>query len=119
MYKVQTSLAKIVVASYMLSIFPIGVGAQEAKIFSDVNSETNYSQAIQYLKDQKIVQGYPDGSFSPSSTINRAEFTKILVNAISKDTPTGSGTKWQWCWDDIRPSCFYDNNDDGIIDAYN
>jgi uncharacterized secreted protein with C-terminal beta-propeller domain len=97
MYKVQTSLAKIVVASYMLSIFPIGVGAQEAKIFSDVNSETNYSQAIQYLKDQKIVQGYPDGSFAPSSTINRAEFTKILVNAISKDTPTGSN-----CFFDVK-----------------
>lgn len=97
MYKVQTSLAKIVVASYMLSIFPIGAGAQEANVFSDVNSQTNYSQAIQFLKDQKIIQGYPDGSFAPSSTINRAEFTKILVNAISKDTPTGSN-----CFSDVK-----------------
>lgn len=31
----------------------------------------------------------------------------------------GSGTRWQWCWHDKTPSCFYDNNDDGIIDSFN
>ena len=31
----------------------------------------------------------------------------------------GSGTEWQWCWYNYTPSCFYDNNDDGLIDAYN
>lgn len=31
----------------------------------------------------------------------------------------GSGTQWQWCWYNYSPSCFYDHNDDGIIDSYN
>lgn len=31
----------------------------------------------------------------------------------------GNGTRWQWCWHDYAPSCFYDENDDGIIDSYN
>lgn len=32
----------------------------------------------------------------------------------------GYGTQWQWCWSwDYDVSCFYDNNDDGIIDSYN
>ncbi len=31
----------------------------------------------------------------------------------------GSGTEWQWCWSDYTPSCFYDKNDDGVIDSYN
>ncbi len=31
----------------------------------------------------------------------------------------GNGTQWQWCWNDYTPSCFYDNNDDGVIDSYN
>ena len=31
----------------------------------------------------------------------------------------GSGTEWQWCWTYRTPSCFYDDNDDGIIDSYN
>jgi uncharacterized protein YdaU (DUF1376 family) len=31
----------------------------------------------------------------------------------------GRGAEYQYCWDNYTPSCFYDNNDDGIIDAYN
>ena len=31
----------------------------------------------------------------------------------------GKGTSWQWCWNDYTPSCFYDKDDDGLIDSYN
>lgn len=31
----------------------------------------------------------------------------------------GSGVKYQYCWTDRRPSCFYDRNNDGLIDSYN
>lgn len=31
----------------------------------------------------------------------------------------GGATQWQWCWRDYEPSCFYDQNGDGIVDAYN
>lgn len=31
----------------------------------------------------------------------------------------GRGNEYQYCWDDRTPSCFYDNNSDDIIDAYN
>lgn len=31
----------------------------------------------------------------------------------------GSGVQWQWCWWNVNPSCFYDHNNDGIIDSYN
>ncbi len=31
----------------------------------------------------------------------------------------GGKTSWQWCWTYYTPSCFYDTNDDGIIDSYN
>lgn len=31
----------------------------------------------------------------------------------------GSGIKYQYCWHDYNPSCFYDRNDDGLIDSYN
>lgn len=31
----------------------------------------------------------------------------------------GAGTEWQWCWFDYSPSCFYDKDNDGKIDAYN
>lgn len=31
----------------------------------------------------------------------------------------GSGTRWQWCWHNYTPSCFYDDNGDGLVDSYN
>lgn len=31
----------------------------------------------------------------------------------------GNGIRYQYCWDDYTPSCYYDNNNDGVIDAYN
>ena len=31
----------------------------------------------------------------------------------------GSGVQWQYCWYDYTPSCFYDENDDGLMDKYN
>lgn len=31
----------------------------------------------------------------------------------------GYGTNWQWCWYDYTPSCFYDHNEDGLVDSYN
>lgn len=31
----------------------------------------------------------------------------------------GNGSEYQYCWHGHKPSCFYDENNDGIIDAYN
>lgn len=31
----------------------------------------------------------------------------------------GTGIKYQYCWTGYSPSCFYDDNDDGVIDSYN
>lgn len=31
----------------------------------------------------------------------------------------GSGTQYQYCWYDYTPKCFYDQDGDGLLDAYN
>jgi len=40
---------------------------------------SEYDDAIWYVKDEGIVEGYADGTYKPDSPINRAEFTKILM----------------------------------------
>jgi hypothetical protein len=50
--------------------------------FTDITSTNSYYTAVKYLKDNGIVGGYPDGSYKPDTTINRAEFTKIVVGSI-------------------------------------
>jgi len=57
----------------------------KADFFSDVQEKHYNGEAIQYLKDQKIVKGYSDGTYKPENRINRAEFTKIVIEAIYDD----------------------------------
>lgn len=52
-------------------------------IFKDVPVGHPYDEAIDYLKSQGIVKGYPDGTFKPWSQINRVEFLKIVMEAGS------------------------------------
>lgn len=40
-----------------------------------------YKDAIEYMYQNAIVSGYPDGTFKPKNKINRAEFTKIIAEA--------------------------------------
>jgi len=56
--------------------------------FPDVENYI-YREAIEYVQSQKIVQGYPDGTYQPANPINRAEFTKILLEAKLDFTPSG------------------------------
>lgn len=49
--------------------------------FTDVNDSAPYAEAISYVESENIVSGYPDGTFGPDKSINRAEFTKIVISA--------------------------------------
>lgn len=48
-------------------------------IFSDVSRTSIHGEAVSYLRDKKIVQGYADGTYGVDKSINRAEFLKILL----------------------------------------
>jgi hypothetical protein len=71
-----------------LSLFAIGILALQGTAFAsfpDVpENHVNYD-AIIYVQQQGMVSGYPDGTYKPSSTINRAEFVKILIEAVSQE----------------------------------
>ena len=52
--------------------------------FPDVSQNHPAYEAVRYLQVNGIVGGYPDGTFKPDTLVNRAEFTKILVEAIAE-----------------------------------
>src|SRR3989338_4055668 len=58
--------------------------------FPDVPTNHPNREAIEYVQAQKIVGGYPDGTYQPNKTINRAEFAKILEESIP-DAELGIG----------------------------
>lgn len=83
-----------------LSIVALAASPRTAlAVFSDVEQTSEYFVSIEYVRNQSIVQGYPDGTFRPNNTINRAEFIKIIVNAFAK-----SGGSH--CFADIRDEWF-------------
>lgn len=69
-------------------------------VFTDVMPTNKFYDAIKYLKDNDIVGGYTDGSYGPFNSINRAEFTKIIVGAVDP-APSGSD-----CFPDVNNEWF-------------
>lgn len=56
------------------------------KPFTDVaESHLNY-EAIEYLRQNNVIRGYPDGTFKPESRINRAEFLQLITNPFLLNT---------------------------------
>ncbi|MCF7905711.1 S-layer homology domain-containing protein [Candidatus Gracilibacteria bacterium] len=52
-----------------------------AQIFQDIEPGDADEEAISFLKREGIIAGYPDGTFRPDNTLNRAEAVKILLTA--------------------------------------
>jgi hypothetical protein len=129
---------KIVTKSMRVKrIFTAAEQKERARIAAELEAQEKATQAkamaeqaaYEKSKEGRICKKHPGWSKEECAGVANRKFWigmsyDMLVEAIGKpdhSNPSdyGSGTKWQWCWDDIRPSCFYDNNDDGIIDAYN
>lgn len=50
-----------------------------AELFNDIDANHPYLPAIRYLKQNGVINGYPDGSFRPEQEVNRAEALKFLT----------------------------------------
>ena len=88
--------------------------------FDDVAKSHRNRNAISYLHDRKIIQGYPDGSFKPNQTVNRAELLKILIEGAWEMTPPED--EYNNCFPDVTDQwfakyvCFAKEN--GIVEGY-
>ena len=63
-----------------------------------------YEDAIRYLADHDIIAGYPDGSYKPENSVNRAEFTKIIVGAKLGSEPAKPSAN---CFPDVNRNEWY------------
>lgn len=96
-------LAVLAGLSILLVSFQVAFGANTSGPFPDVDSEHPYVDAIQYLKDQNVIGGYPDGSFQPDRVLNRAEQLKVymLLHGIDPDSET-----YKECFPDVGEQWF-------------
>lgn len=69
----------------LLGLLLVPVSASAA--FPDVPAGYEHRRAVEYLQSVDILRGYPDGTFRPTGTINRAELLKILVAGTGVQPP--------------------------------
>ncbi len=61
-----------------------------------------YREAVEYLQTRDVISGYPDGTFKPKQTINRAELLKIIFKGKSAVVPVR-----RRCFSDVNPSAWF------------
>jgi len=57
----------------------------EESSFSDLNQTDENFVAINFLKNNDIVRGYPDGTFKPNNNVTRVEALKFIYEGLNKD----------------------------------
>lgn len=65
-------------------------------VFSDMYTFSKHYDAIYYLYNLGIIEGYADGTFKPNNSLNRAEMLKILIEGKGIEVPDSTH-----CFNDI------------------
>ncbi len=68
--------------------------------YTDLTPEHKYYEAVEFITEEDIVGGYPDGTYRADQTLNRAELLKIVIEANFNDnqfTPFADES----CFDDV------------------
>jgi len=84
-----------------------------------VETDNPYYDAIDYVEIYGIVEGYDDGTYRPDNEINRAEFTKILIEAKFP----GEAIMGDDCFTDVPAATWYSKyvcfaKEQGILSGY-
>ncbi len=111
-------LQKLVLAVFLfLLTFNITVANTN---FSDLSEDTMYIDAIDYLLEEELLTGYPDGTFRPERLVNRAEYLNLLLKSFAIKTEDAS----EKCFPDVTLNEWYTNavctaKKLGVIEGFN
>lgn len=99
----KTTLPPFVMTALFASLFftPLNSWAQMQETptaFPDLEGADPSVEAIAWMKAQGMVEGYPDGTFKSLNKINRAEFMKIVVEAVEEDNAIQGSN----CFPDVK-----------------
>ncbi len=76
--------------SIVLAIVSAAMLMPSAMAYTDIQESDYCYEAAVRLGDLGIISGYDDGSFHPNDTITRAEYARIIVSAMDKETDAKS-----------------------------
>ncbi|MEK7672920.1 MAG: S-layer homology domain-containing protein [Patescibacteria group bacterium] len=90
------------IATDVLSADEVAVVVEKDNPFNDLTAENPNYEAIIDLYYQGIVSGYDDGSFKADKKVNRAEFAKIIAEAVDLDYSTLPPEALSKCFTDVK-----------------
>ncbi len=73
--------------------------------FADVREGNELCDAVRFVKDMGIFNGYADGLFRPDQPINRAEVTKVILKGFNIRVVPASGTRLNFT--DVDANAWY------------
>lgn len=113
--ELEGAITKSLTREYVSSIFYDAIsGTVKTEVytthFTDINPYSSRYEAILYLEDLGVINGYGDGTFRPDSTITRAEFCTMLSRFLLIPYPWWYGNALEandireshWAWDYIN-----------------
>ena len=103
--------------------------AKQAKQQAEEEAKKKAEKSFWQSKAGKIFKSHPEWSREDCQSLADRKIWigmsyDMLVYLRGKPdhvnvSNVGSGNEYQYCWDDREPSCFYDKDGDGLMDAYN
>jgi hypothetical protein len=81
------------------------LASEDACGFNDLDPEHEYFDAIMYLCENGVVQGYDDGSFKADEEANRAELLKMIVESMV-DFEDMDDSEYGDCFPDVTDEWF-------------
>lgn len=90
----------------------------KGNIFPDVEKERWSADEIEKMTAEKIIMGYPDGTFMPSGNLTRAEFAALIyrfaeIKEESGEKELSDLVATHWAYDEIKALC-----DKGLMSGY-
>ncbi len=82
--KVISTLAAVAILATSASAFAVS--------FPDVDANASYAGAVEALTTLGVVNGDDNGKFNPENTVTRAEFAKMVVEALGAGNEAASST---------------------------
>lgn len=86
-------------------------------LYADVTKDDWYAFAVSYMTENKLITGYPDGTFKPNNPISRAEFAAIASRFDQLKTglnlPFNDVGAGHWAYDVIASAA-----DKGWVNGY-
>ena len=118
MKKVQRLLAMILSLALAFTMAPAAFAAESDTGFSDVSANAWYADAVEYVKDNGIMNGTSATTFSPESSMTRAMLVTVLYRASGSPAVTGSAN-----FTDVSSNAYYTDavawaSANGIVTGY-